>query len=43
MVKSSSDMGDPRTFGIIGAAMEVHRILGAGLLEVFYRERWRLS
>ena len=30
--------GDERTFGIIGAAMEVHRILGTGFLEVFYRD-----
>ena len=29
---------DGRTFGIIGAAMEVHRVLGSGFLEVFYRD-----
>jgi GxxExxY protein len=29
---------DPRTHQIIGAAMEVHRVLGAGFLEVFYRD-----
>jgi len=30
--------GDSRTFSIIGAAMEVHRTLGCGFLEVFYRD-----
>ena len=29
---------DQRTYQIIGAAMEVHRVLGAGFLEVFYRD-----
>ncbi|MCX6856063.1 MAG: GxxExxY protein [Verrucomicrobia bacterium] len=29
---------DPRTFEIIGAAMEVHRELGCGLNEVFYQD-----
>jgi hypothetical protein len=29
---------DPRTFAIIGAAYEVHRVLGAGFLELFYKE-----
>ena len=29
---------DQRTFEIIGAAMEVHRVLGSGFLEVFYRD-----
>jgi len=29
---------DPRTYAIIGAAIEVHRLLGAGFLELFYKD-----
>jgi GxxExxY protein len=35
---SPSETGDPRTFAIIGAAMEVHKVMGSGYLERFYKE-----
>jgi len=38
MNTNPSEPSDSRTFAIIGAAMEVHRVLGAGFLEVFYRD-----
>ena len=38
MFKPPSDTGDARTFGIIGAAIEVHRVMGSGYLEKFYKQ-----
>ena len=29
---------DPRTYQILGAAFEVHRLLGSGFLELFYKD-----
>lgn len=34
---------DPQTYQIIGAAMEVHRVLGCGFLEAVYREAMRVE
>jgi GxxExxY protein len=32
------DANDPRTYAIIGAALEVHRVLGTGFLELLYKD-----
>jgi GxxExxY protein len=38
MLTQRTDIGDSRTYAIIGAALEVHRVLGTGYLELFYKD-----
>src|SRR6185312_8509296 len=41
--ETSTELRDPQTYGIIGAAIEVHRVLGSGFLEAVYRQSLRLE
>ena len=38
MLTPVNQNNDPRTYAIIGAAIEVHRVMGTGFLELLYKD-----
>jgi GxxExxY protein len=38
LTHNSINNDDPRTYAIIGAALEVHRVMGTGFLELLYKD-----
>src|SRR6185295_1045964 len=37
-MSTDDERGDPESYAVLGAAMEVHRVLGPGFLELNYQE-----